>query len=577
MSDVVRAARDELLRVGLHGEVPEGATVPDLVVRSWRRSISSSVESSALVSRFQDVDADSLLYRAAAPVLDKWQTQLADTRTTLFLSDRAGSIVARRASDSSVRRRLDRVHAAEGFDYSEESAGTNGLGTSMVEKQAILIEGSQHYNDALAGLACAAAPVCAPAGSVLGAVSLGGPLESTSPLMLSLTREISQQIEERLRASSRPQDLALAMSFMRYTNSRRPTLVIDGESLLANNAGLPYVDVTSHVLLWQQLEGHDWSRSGTTRLALQDRSVEVVARRVADGPRVHYVVHLAESGHDAATAGRGETVGVAVPADLPAGGPSGVLAVTGPPGSGRATLARELHRSRGERPLVEVVADAQHADVAVSRLLAEDQDVLLRRVEDLADDAVPALGRVVAAHLRARREGARRTTLLVTDSAVAASSPARQALAHLLGVSHGAEHRTTALSDAPDRIPGLVKQVLDEADPHGRRTLSPAALQAFVQWSWPGNLRELTETVDGIVAGATTAVIERRHLPDHLRQAPPRRTLSLMESAEREAILRALGATDGNKSEAAALLGIGRTTLYRRLRQLGLDNDETSL
>lgn len=50
-----------------------------------------------------------------------------------------------------------------------------------------------------------------------------------------------------------------------------------------------------------------------------------------------------------------------------------------------------------------------------------------------------------------------------------------------------------------------------------------------------------------------------------------------MEAAEREAIIGALDTSAGNKSEAAALLGIGRTTLYRRIRQLGLDGYEGSL
>jgi hypothetical protein len=72
--------------------------------------------------------------------------------------------------------------------------------------------------------------VFAPAGSVIGSISLGGPIEDANPLMLSLTREIGQQIEERLRTASRPQDLALAMSFMRYTNSKQPTVVMDQSS-----------------------------------------------------------------------------------------------------------------------------------------------------------------------------------------------------------------------------------------------------------------------------------------------------------------------------------------------------------
>lgn len=52
----------------------------------------------------------------------------------------------------------------------------------MVERRTVYIEGSQHYNDELAALACAAAPVCSPAGSALGSVSLGGPIEVANPI-----------------------------------------------------------------------------------------------------------------------------------------------------------------------------------------------------------------------------------------------------------------------------------------------------------------------------------------------------------------------------------------------------------
>ena len=137
--------------------------------------------------------------------------------------------------------------------------------------------------------------------------------------------------------------------------------------------------------------------------------------------------------------------------------------------------------------------------------------------------------------------------------------------------------RTQPLASTPERIPGLVKQVLDRVDPRGRHTLSPAALQSFVQWSWPGNMTELVQTVARLVAQVPSSVIERKHLPRHLQQAPPRRRLTLLETAERDAIIRALDAASGNKSEAAELLGMGRTTLYRKLRQLGLDTGENSL
>ncbi len=577
MSDEVRQTRQELMRVGLLGDVRTDGVVPDLIVRSWRRSISISADSANPCQRFTEIDTDSILCRAADPVLDRWQNHLADTGTTLFLSDRAGAIVSRRASDGSLRRRLDSVHAAEGFDYSEESIGTNGLGTSMVEKRALLISGSQHYNDALATLACAAAPVCTPSGSVIGSISLGGPIESANPLMLSLTREIGQQIEERLRSSARPQDLALAMSFTRFTNSQRPTVVMDSESILANTPGLPYIGVTSHLMLWELLNSHDWAASDTLRLQPDGTMVDVMARRVIDGPRVHFVLHFA----DLVQIGSPTTElphHIGVMADVGAAPPAprqAVVVVKGPAGSGRATAAESLRdawaaANRCEQIGVEAGQAIAWADVR--ELLDGGTDVLLRRAENIPETDAGQLAGIIAVPQSASTSGERTGALLVTADRDRCAGSVQSILD---GIGYAAQLQP--LASTPERIPGLVKQALDRVDPGGRHTVSPAALQSFVQWSWPGNMTELVQTLAALVKQVPTSVIERRHLPRHLQQAPPRRHLTLLESAEREAIIKALDAASGNKSEAAELLGMGRTTLYRRLRQLGLDIGETSL
>jgi sigma-54 dependent transcriptional regulator, acetoin dehydrogenase operon transcriptional activator AcoR len=579
MADLVRQAREDLARVGLLGDVSTQGVVPDLVVRSWRRSLSNSVDSAAPCQRYSDVDTDSILCRAADPVLDRWQNHLADTATTLFLSDRAGNIVARRTSDSAARRRLDSVHAAEGFDYSEDSVGTNGLGTSMVEGRALVIQGSQHYNDALAALACAAAPVYTPTGAVIGSISLGGPIEDANPLMLSLTREIGHQIEERLRSTARPQDLALAMSFMRFTNSQRPTVVMDHESLLVNTPGLPYVDVTSHVLLWELLNAHDWSSGGAVRLQPDGTSVEVTARRILDGPRAHFVLHFTDLAQHrtpliAPPLERHTIASIATPTASRVTDTAFVI-VEGPPGSGRATVAADLRaqRRRGtDLKQITLSAAARPPWAAIDSSLAEGSDVLLRRAESVADSDADQLVRLIEQHQAAAATGQRTSILLLTTC----RDRANRAVVGLIDKT-GPAARTEPLSSTPERIPGLVKRILDRVDPNGRHTMSPAALQSFVQYRWPGNITELVDTLAALVSQVHASVIERRHLPRHLQQAPPRRHLTLIEAAERDAIIKALDAAAGNKSEAAALLGIGRTTLYRRLRQLGLDGGEDSL
>ena len=570
MSDAVRELRQELMKVGLLGQVQADGVVSDLIVRSWRRSISGSVRGEFPCEKYQEVETDTLLCRAARPILDRWQHHLADAGVTIFLGDRAGSIVMRRTTDGGVRRRLDRAHAAEGFDYSEDSVGTNGLGTSMVENRAVFIEGSQHFNEALSGLACAAAPVAAPGGSVIGSISLGGLLESAHPLMLSLTCEIGQQIEERLRLTARPEDLALAMSFMRYANSKRPTVVMDHESLLANTPGLPYVSVTSHVMLWELLNSHDWSGEVTGRFELEGLATEVTARRVMKGSRSYFVIHFEEGGPTAmplSTVPQAMAV-VALP-DLSTAR-CGVTLIEGPPGSGRSTAARE--QNPGVRPEVFVAGANQLPWHGIEDLLSTGTDVLLRRVDCVPDAAAESLRGLLEAQRHAIATSAGRGRLLITAAPGDASATIRAVLDMVPSVVV-----LQPLCQTPERIPGLVSRILDRVDLNNRHTMSPAALQSFVQWEWPGNITELVAVVTDLVRDVPASVIQRQHLPQHLQQSAPRRQLSMLECAEREAIIRALDSAGGNRSDAAVMLGIGRTTLYRRLKHFSLDGDEGSL
>jgi hypothetical protein len=290
-----------------------------------------------------------------------------------------------------------------------------------------------------------------------------------------------------------------------------------------------------------------------------------VARRVTDGPRVHFVVHFDTKEDVSRNVLLADATGLGARPLL-----DGVVVIQGPPGSGRADRARAAHAAAGRHTLEELPLDETDAATwdTVEEQLAGGVDVLLRRAEAVPEGVAPDLVGLVARHQRAREAGLRSSVLMLTafpDELPAASLPA---------LSGGSVLYTQALAANPDRIPAIVRGVLDRVDVDGRRTMSPAALQALMRWSWPGNLTELVDTVTGLVRDVPGPVIERRHLPARIRDASPRRQLTLIEEAERSAIVRALQECAGNKSEAATLLGIGRTTLYRRLKQLGLDPDE---
>ena len=88
---------------------------------------------------------------------------------------------------------------------------------------------------------------------------------------------------------------------------------------------------------------------------------------------------------------------------------------------------------------------------------------------------------------------------------------------------------------------------------------------------WPGNVRELRQKVMGAVLQAQEGVVMKEHL--ELAVTKPTSTVSFAlrnDAEDKERILRALKQANGNRSVAAELLGIGRTTLYSKLEEYGL-------
>jgi len=98
--------------------------------------------------------------------------------------------------------------------------------------------------------------------------------------------------------------------------------------------------------------------------------------------------------------------------------------------------------------------------------------------------------------------------------------------------------------------------------------IHPHAMDKLLHHNWPGNLRELKAVVTHAAARRSTGGIALTDLPEEYRVTGPSRTLSALDQAERDAIVVALREANGNKVQAATRLGVSRTTLYARIRQL---------
>ncbi|HEX2524165.1 MAG TPA: sigma-54 dependent transcriptional regulator [Terriglobia bacterium] len=118
---------------------------------------------------------------------------------------------------------------------------------------------------------------------------------------------------------------------------------------------------------------------------------------------------------------------------------------------------------------------------------------------------------------------------------------------------------------------------------HDKRTpeISPEAMDVLVRYSWPGNVRELKNLIENLVVFARQPNLALSDLPAELREAAETsdatesRTQGLFEDLnmdviERQAIVRALEKTGGNRGKAAELLGIGLRTLQKKLKDYGM-------
>jgi two-component system response regulator HydG len=112
-----------------------------------------------------------------------------------------------------------------------------------------------------------------------------------------------------------------------------------------------------------------------------------------------------------------------------------------------------------------------------------------------------------------------------------------------------------------------------------RRNISDEAMKVMLNYDWPGNVRELENCLERTatlssgpllhVADLPSAVQNAGHSAAHSSAAPP--ALVPLAQIEREAILSAIQQLGGDKLQAARMLGIGKTTLYRKLKEYALE------
>jgi transcriptional regulator of acetoin/glycerol metabolism len=533
--------------------------VPDEVAAAWRRARFLGVPHDVKAGAAGAVrPAESALLGAARPVLERIAPVLGTGRSVLVLTDERLRVLWS-AGNAPGRE--------PGPDLSEREIGHNSAALALRTRRRAEVHGPEHFLDRWQDVSAVSVPALATdGGHALGTVTVASPLcVSGAPHPgAALAEAAATAVEAELLARARRAERVLLDAYVRAARGPdRAVAALDGRNRLVSAAA-------ERMLSPQALDALE-----RTAVAARQRGLPVDAVLPEGAACIARITPVRHEGAVIGVVAALEPLGDPVPpVPRPAVALTGSsvcwrhatgravelarsrepLLLTGERGTGKTTLARELlgeHAIRVADAAEEGEFESFHADVAEGRAL------LLRHVERLAQSKVAALNSLLDAHPDAR--------LLMTYTPGAPIGPCLQRLLDTLAAR---SVTLPALRERPEDIRELLPALAPRPTP-GRPPLTWTldALRALERYPWPGNITELAHVVRSLTEHRrASGPVRRAELPDPVREGLAARALSPMEHAERTTILEALRRHGGNKARTAAALGIGRATLYRKLR-----------
>jgi transcriptional regulator of acetoin/glycerol metabolism len=554
-----------------------------LVAESWRRCVQtygmdpSRPDPAHVVTESELREHREQSERLIATARSGLQTlfqQVAGQNYVLLLADAKGVCVDF-FGDPRFEDQLRQAGLYLGSNWTEDLAGTCGVGSCIVTGKAVTIHQSDHFGLAHVPLSCTAAPIFDTKG------------EFSAVLDISLLRSPSPKSSQNLAmglvtASARRVEMANLMAMtrrdwvLRFSTSPE-FLEVDPEAAVALDGSGRIVGMTSGArraldpevggsLIGSRID--DWLELSVDDLPdlMRGRPTEERLLRLKDGRRLfgHAIAPQTPqmisalrqrettlpgalrsfAGADPALGRLLERAARLAPTPVP-------LLIAGETGTGKERLARAIHvagpKDRGFHAIrcTGPGAVASLADSAPGTLF-------LRGIEDMPPDGQAALLTLLD----------KRPDLRIVASCRCAASELSVILRDdLFYRVAGATLTLPPLRHRSD-LDWLIDRLLRWRSSVDIR-LSPAARAELKSRSWPGNIRELEQLLDVAVAMSEGSVVDLPDLPAALTKAEPERE----DGGDLEALLSACG---WNMAQAARRLGVNRSTVLRRLRKAGL-------
>lgn len=547
--------------------------------------------------------------------------QLSGAGHAVLLTDARG-IILDCISAPGERRVFERAGLWLGADWSEAREGTNGIGTCLVERQALIIHQDEHFRGRHTHLTCSASPVFDPHGELLAVLDVSSAREQITRQSQFHTMTLVNLSAKMIESSYFLNAFSDQWLLRFHLQAQSPGLFSEGLLAFDGEGQVRAVNQSALNLLGQ---GRD-TLTGQPLEALFDCRLDQLLGCASTLVTASWPLRC-RNGRELFASLRGQPVQRSLPpvmapqpqlieparADICLGDErlrselrravrvferDVPLLINGETGSGKEAFAKAVHQAsrRAEKPFIALncasipeslieselfgyrggsFTGARKEGMRGKLLQADGGTLLLDEIGDMPLALQTRLLRVLEDRLVVPIGGEPQAVDVRIISAShrdllsrVAEGSFREDLYYRL---NGLEIALPPLRERTDKAQ-LVEFILAQEAQGEAISLEPAARQALLAYAWPGNVRQLRNVLRTVVALCENSQVGVADLPAIVRQAPPAPAVAEapLDEAERAALLSVLEQQRWHMTHVAQQLGVSRNTLYRKLRKHGI-------
>ncbi len=608
--------------------VPQQGLHPE-IFQSWQRCLNLDVNPETHSPAFLNPELvkKKLRYNhecmsAIKPVVDSVDDLIDISNHLIAFVDRDGYVLEIFGSKN-IQRVLASIDFRIGANWNERFTGTTAVGIALKTGQPSHVFHAEHYCRELHEFTCTAVPIRNPfSKKVIGALNFVAYMSDHQPHSMGMALQMGRCVELEIYRSRKERDDFFREYSTQLTldQMERGVVVLDDNDRIrrANLKALEHLGVESRDLLNKKL------KSLKTFAGWQDldkptfiNAVDGVEIRLARQPIVHQkevIGSLILLEKNAADAAPGADDGVQRPigrstafqkileyAENTAKFDSNVL-IMGETGTGKEVIAQYIHEKsmRSDKPLLAINCGSIPRELLGSELfgyeagaftgaakkghaskfeLTNGGTLLLDEISEMPLESQVYLLRVIEERAVTRLGGNR--TIPVDIRLIAASNKdlqqevqAGRFRADLFFRLNVLRIDLPALKERKDDIPLLTDhflQILSESLGKTNMKMSDEAMSAFMDYEWPGNIRELRNAVEQTLVMTEGPLIRVDDIPKHIQRIfTPPTDISDKDKTRYLEFVQVYNETEGNISKTAKIMNVSRPTVYAWRKKFGI-------